>query len=144
LDTSVISAHFDPRAEERQSATKTFWRFTVPQFHCHISEITKSELEATKDDALRRKFMSLIADLPLLMMNDKIRDVAKFYLDAGIFPLRYSDDALHVATASYYEIDFLLSWNFEHLAKVKTRRLVNLVNLQQGLRQIEIVSPLEL
>ena len=144
LDTSVISAHFDSRAEERQSATRTFWRITVPQYHCRISEITKSELDATKNDALRKKFMRLIKDLPLLTLNDEIRDLARAYLDAGVFPLRYADDALHVAIASYHKIDYLISWNFEHLVKVKTRRLVNSVNLQQGLSQIEIVSPLEL
>jgi len=101
-------------------------------------------LDATKNDALRKKFMRLIKDLPLLTLNDEIRDLARAYLDAGVFPLRYADDALHVAIASYHKIDYLISWNFEHLVKVKTRRLVNSVNLQQGLSQIEIVSPLEL
>lgn len=54
------------------------------------------------------------------------------------------EDSLHVATASYFGISYLVSWNYEHLVKVKTRRLVNLVNTLEGFREIETISPLEL
>jgi hypothetical protein len=54
------------------------------------------------------------------------------------------DDARHVAIATFYEIAYLVSWNFEHLVKVKTRRMVNSINILEGFREIEIVSPQEL
>lgn len=54
------------------------------------------------------------------------------------------DDALHVAIASFNEINYLISWNFEHIVKVKTRKLVNFVNVINGYREIEIISPQEL
>jgi hypothetical protein len=46
--------------------------------------------------------------------------------------------------ASFHEISYVVSWNFEHLVKVKTRKSVNLVNVLEGYREIEIVSPQEL
>jgi len=42
------------------------------------------------------------------------------------------------------EIDYLLSWNFEHIVKVKTRRIVNMVNISAGYPDLEIITPAEL
>ena len=43
------------------------------------------------------------------------------------FSDKYFDDALHIAIASVHRIDYLLSWNFKHIVKVRTRKLVSLV-----------------
>ena len=53
-------------------------------------------------------------------------------------------DANHVAVAVVNGIQYLASWNFRHLVKIATRRLVNLVNALVGYGQIEIVAPPEL
>ncbi len=144
LDTSVPSAYYDERAKDRQDATIKFWEDVLPNYKVYISEITVKELEDTKDETLRRKFKSLIKSFKVLKANKKIRDLAYAYIERGVFPEKYLDDALHVAVASFYDISYVASWNFEHLVKVKTRKSVNLVNTLEGYREIEIVSPQEL
>ena len=144
LDTSVPSAHFDERAKERKDATIKFWKEVLPHYEVYVSEITVKELEATKDEALRKRLRKLIKGFKILKSNKKIRDLAKAYIERGVFPEKYVDDALHVAITTYYEISYLVSWNFEHLVKVKTRKWVNSVNILEGFREIEIVSPQEL
>lgn len=62
LDTSVISACYDERAKERRSATIAFWEDVIPNYKVFVSEITVSELEATKDEALKIKFRKLVAN----------------------------------------------------------------------------------
>jgi hypothetical protein len=101
-------------------------------------------LEATKAELLRRDFRRLIKGFKILKANEKIRDLTEVYVQKGIFSGRYIDDARHVAIATFYKISYLISWNFEHLVKVKTRRLVNSVNILEGFSEIEIVSPQEL
>lgn len=54
------------------------------------------------------------------------------------------DDALHVAIATVNDIRYLLSWNFKHLVKVKTRRMVSLLNTNYEYSTIEIIAPPEL
>ena len=144
LDTSVPSAYYDERAKERQDSTIKFWKDTLPNYRVYISEITVKELEDTKDETLRRKFKTLIKSFKVLKANKRIRDLANAYIQRGVFPEKYVDDALHVAVASFYDISYVVSWNFEHLVKVKTRKSVNLVNILKGYREIEIVSPQEL
>ena len=70
--------------------------------------------------------------------------MARAYIKNGIFSEKYNEDALHVAIASFCEVSYLVSWNFDHIVKVKTRRLVSAVNILEGFKEIEIVSPQEL
>jgi len=144
LDTSVPSAYYDKRAKERQEATIKFWKEVLPAYKVYISEVTVEELNNTKDETLQRKFKKLTEPFGVLKANEKIRHLARAYIDHGIFPEKYIDDALHVAIASFNQISYIVSWNFEHLVKVKTRRVVNSVNILEGFREIEIVSPQEL
>jgi predicted nucleic acid-binding protein len=144
FDTSVLSAYYDQRAKERQDATIKFWKDALPNYRVYISEVTVKELEDTKDETLRKKFKALIKSFKVLKANRKIRHLAKAYIERGVFPEKYLNDAIHVAVASFYEICYVVSWNFEHLVKVKTRKSVNLVNILEGYREIEIVSPQEL
>ena len=140
LDTSVPSAYYDKRAKERKDATIKFWKEALPHYQVYVSEITVKELDDTKDENLRKRLRRLIKGFKILKSNKKIRDLAKVYVERGIFPERYVDDALHVALTTFYEVSYLVSWNFEHLVKVKTRKWVNSVNILEGFREIEIVS----
>lgn len=144
LDTSVLSAYYDDRVKERKESTIRFWREVLPHYQVHISGITIEELEATKNELLRRNLKKLVKGFKILKSNEKIRDLARLYIEKRIFQQRYIDDSLHVAIASFHNISYLVSWNFEHLVKVKTRRLVNSVNVLEGFSEIEIVSPQEL
>ena len=101
-------------------------------------------MDDTKDENLRKRLRRLIKGFKILKSNKKIRDLARVYIERGVFSERYVDDALHVAITTFYEISYLVSWNFEHLVKVKTRKWVNSVNTLEGFTEIEIVSPQEL
>lgn len=144
LDTSVISAYHDERAKERRAATIAFWEDVMPNYKVLISEITVSEWDNTNNEKLKVKFLELITDMPVLKLDKKVRALANTYVNHGVFPEKYIDDALHVAIATCHEIPYLVSWNFEHLVKVKTRKTVSLVNLLEGYKEIEIISPQEL
>jgi predicted nucleic acid-binding protein len=113
LDTSVPSAYYDERAKERQDSTIKFWKDVLPNYKVYVSEITVKELDNTKDETLKKKFRDLTKNFKVLKVNKKIRDLAGVYIEKGIFPEKYIDDALHVAIASYHEISYMISWNFE-------------------------------
>lgn len=73
-----------------------------------------------------------------------MRDLASTYVQAGVVPARYLDDALHIAVPVHGDADVLVSWNFKHMVKRNTRLLVNYLNAQHGLRSIEILTLPEL
>jgi hypothetical protein len=78
-----------------------------------------------------------------LMVTDEAKGLADRYVRAGLIPARYLPDALHLATAVVHDFDVVVSWNFEHMVKLKTRLGVNGLNKMLGYRELEIVSPQE-
>lgn len=81
---------------------------------------------------------------PLLLSIDlEAEELAGRYIKEGIIPERYRGDALHIAVAVINGIEAVVSWNFEHIVKLKTRIMVNGINRLLGYREIEICSPEE-
>jgi hypothetical protein len=50
---------------------------------------------------------------------------------------------LHVALATVYRADVLVSWNFQHIVRFDRIRGFNAVNLREGYGILDIRSPLE-
>jgi predicted nucleic acid-binding protein len=142
LDTSVISALFDTRTPERMFQTETAWR-QVTKYSVYLSEIVIEELEKNPEP-LRSKMLDAIKGFIVLPVTETAQALADIYVKQGIFPEKYYDDALHVAIASANHIGIILSWNFTHLVKLKTRRMVVLINTMEDFLPVEIISPPEL
>jgi hypothetical protein len=120
------------------SAWDTFGNFDV-----FLSEPVIAELKRTPSE-LKTEMMKAVRAFTVLSLTDEIHELAAEYIVRGIFPQKYYDDALHVAVASVNRIGVLLSWNFTHLVKIKTRRMVALVNTMKDYPAVEIISPPEL
>ncbi|MDR2088872.1 MAG: PIN domain-containing protein [Clostridiales Family XIII bacterium] len=142
LDTSVISALFDERTPERMAQTSVAWN-TLAILTYFFSELVIAELERTPPN-IRKKLIGATFGFSVLPLTEEARGLAAEYVTQGIFPQKYYDDALHVAMASVNRIGVLLSWNFTHLVKIKTRHMVALVNAMKDYPAVEIISPPEL
>jgi predicted nucleic acid-binding protein len=145
LETSIFNFAFSEQNPDYRQATLTLLD-SVKQavYEAYISEAVVREItEAPKEKVA--KMMKLISDLEpeSLDINTDIEELAEGYIKAGLIPARYIDDALHIAIASFYELDVVLSWNFEHMVKLKTKKGVVAVNALTGYKPIEILSPLE-
>ncbi len=54
-------------------------------------------------------------------------------------------DAFHIAICVIKGIDYLVSWNYKHLANINKENKIRLVNLEYGYRiDLRIITPLEL
>jgi len=143
LDTSVISALFDARNPERKSLTEAFFT-EIENFEPHISEITVAEIERTPDPELQNKMKEMVSQFSLLTVTDDVEWLAKEYVRYDAVPESYPEDTYHIAIAVINEMDYLLSWNFRHIVRRKTKDIIRMVNTLNGLSQIEIMAPGEL
>ena len=142
LDTSVISALYDERTPERMLMTQNAWE-QIKSCDVYISDTVVEELQMAKSTLLD-KFENIVKDFNILEKTDEAQELASFYVVQKIFPIKYFDDALHVAICSVNGIGLLLSWNFKHLVKVKTRKMVSAVNIIKDYAPVEIIAPPEL
>jgi len=143
LDTSVISSYFDEKCPERMALTREAWGI-IMSYDVYVSTVNKREIDGNPSEGLKQKMTKLIDRFNVLELNEEAVRLANSYVKNGIFPEKFRDDALHVAVATAYDMEYLLSWNFRHIIKLKTKRMVNLVNLSSGYRQLEIITPPEL
>lgn len=143
LDTSVISALFDNRNPERQDLTQNFIK-EVAYYECFISEIVLAEINDIKHESLKMTLRNAVINYDVLEINEENRNLANKYIENNAIPTKYSEDALHLAIATQNKIDYFLSWNFRHIVKIKTRKIINNVNLSLGYPKLKILTPAEL
>jgi hypothetical protein len=122
--------------------TKQFWE-KINEYNVFISELVIDEIKGAPQP-LQIQMMDTIKEFTVLSITDNSEKLANNYIEHGIFPEKYSDDALHTALATTNQIGILLSWNFTHLVKLKTRRMVALINTMYNYNPLEIITPPEL
>jgi predicted nucleic acid-binding protein len=144
LDSSVPSAYFDTRVPWRMEYTQQWWHEELPKYTMFISTIVIVEIQRTKDENRRDDLLRLVLDFPQLELSNEIEDIARGYVNHKIIPPSAFADAIHIAIASFYKIDFLVTWNCEHLAEAHRRRKIRLFNTIAGLYVPEIGTPMEL
>ena len=103
------------------------------------------EIKETKDLAKRQELLGLIQKFKKLLSDtEEVKELTQRYLMEGIFTVTQIDDAIHVAIATTNYLNILVSWNRQHLVRIKSKIKVNSVNLSMGYYPLEIVTPEEL
>jgi predicted nucleic acid-binding protein len=143
LDTSVISALFDERNPERKSLTEAFFG-ECEKFRLYISSITIAEIEKTPDNDIKNLMKGKTTKFSVLEVSNDVEELTRGIIDKGAVNELYLEDAYHIAIAIINEMDILLSWNFRHIVRKKTRDIVKMICTLNNLRQIEIITPAEL
>ncbi len=83
------------------------------------------------------------SEIKVLEEIEECIELANTYLNYEIIPVKYRNDARHIAIGVCYECDFIVSWNYRHMVNITVKRLINSTNLRMGYKSIEIVSPEE-
>jgi hypothetical protein len=76
-------------------------------------------------------------------LNESILEVARLLIAPGAIPAK-AGHAIHIAAAAVEECDFLLTWNFRHIANVRIRREVERILANRGFTKTTICTPEEL
>ena len=122
--------------------TKQFWEH-ISDYNVYISELVIDEIKGAPHP-IQDKMLEIVSNFTSLPTTDEVQNLANVYIKKEIFPEKYLDDALHTALTSTNQIGILLSWNFAHLVKIRTRRMVSLINTIHNYNPVEIISPPEL
>jgi predicted nucleic acid-binding protein len=140
LETSVVGAYLDNGEPFRRDLTIRWWEHEMSEYRAFISPLVMRELERVPEPH-RTAYLKLIAPLTQLELTDEATILAEGYISRGIFHRKYIADALHVAVASVHKIDYLVTWNFGHLANVRRQARIRLFNTAAGFFVPMIVTP---
>jgi predicted nucleic acid-binding protein len=140
LDTSVISAYFDFYKPLRQNITQKWFQNNGCEFDLHISLLVLEEIGNNTDRKLMSDMLNLLNmfSAKVLELNGEIYRLAELYRKK-VLPKEISD-TLHIAAASYYSLDAVVSWNFRHIVNLKTMKAICEINSEQGYNPVQILT----
>lgn len=144
LDTTIFSMlHFrgnDIQCIYRQLKTKEWWDFESPHFRLLTSKIT--ELELTNGVyRYQEAACAEVKRIEYLPATTTVQHCADTYSSQGIVPLAKENDASQLAFATIYEVDYLLSWNYAHMANPEVQRKMEMLNRKHQWHSALLVTP---
>lgn len=145
FDTTIISYLFDKRENIKNfiDITKEWWNTQSKRYKIYISNETLGELYRGNYN-LKDKTLEFAEKIEVLPRKDEIIEIAQIYINNFVMPKNLQGDAIHLAYSSYYKIDFLLTWNCNHLANANKEDHIRRINAKLNLFIPNIVTPLQL
>ena len=78
-----------------------------------------------------------------MRLSKQADELAQIYCDKKIVPSDFKGDALHIAIATLWKADALVSYNFQHIVSLEIMVAVNEVNKALNLNEIFLCQPQE-
>ena len=126
----------------RQKITYDWWQTQRQKYKLFVSELVLAEASRGDENAKRLR-LDIATEFPVLKINDECIELAKLFFLKASLPEKARDDALHIAIATHYKMDFLLTWNCRHLANAHFIRKLQKISFEEGLVIPTICTPQE-
>ncbi|MDR1290398.1 MAG: hypothetical protein LBK06_04270 [Planctomycetaceae bacterium] len=140
LDTSVISMLDE---SSLGILTRRFFDvITHGDYELVTSDIVETEIEAS-EEAKRDAILHFLRELNVTTLSYKVEsyNLAWKYVEDGVLTSNHIVDLSHVAHATVYECNVLVSWNRRHIAKESKIQKINACNFKYGYLPIIICTP---
>ena len=142
LTTSVFGGAFDKEFEE--VTLQLFERVKLGKVICVFSDLTETELLDAPEN-VKEHFKNLQKEnVERVLVTDEILTLSSKYVAEKVVGQTSFDDCIHIATATIYKVDILVSWNFKHIVNVYRIRGYNSINIRSNYQSLEIRSPKEI
>ena len=143
LESTMFNYYFD---EDRDAhiATVRLFNSIAEKYDAYTSVYVIAELQKASPEKYS-KMVALIEqfNIQVFALDREAEQLADVYVEQGIIPLRYRLDGIHIAVAAVHDLDIIVSMNFEHIVKLKTKIMTEHVNALKGYRAVAICTPQE-
>jgi hypothetical protein len=148
VETTVVGSiagrlHPNPLIAARQEASRKWWSNARSQFQLFVSQLVVDECLAGDPDAAQERVDEL-TEIPRLQITDAAKHVADALMDRKAIPASEPRDALHIGIAAAHGVQYLVTWNFKHIANATLRDRINEVCRDVGYEPPIICTPEEI
>lgn len=147
LETSIVSyltalPSRDLVRAAHQQVTHDWWAVRG-QFELYVSQFVVDEASAGDKGAAAKRLAALRA-ATLLNTTPGAVSLANELVRVGDLPRSAIVDAFHIAIAAVHGMDYLLSWNYKHIANAAMRSRIEATCRSHGVEPPTICTPIEL
>lgn len=147
IETTIPSYYFETRRSPTvvawRTQTRHWWDRCSADYHLFTSRFVLAELTLAPESKARRA-IQLLQPARVLDETPDLDDIVAFYVAHKLMPAEAGGDAVHLALASLYKIDYLLTWNCRHLANANKTQHLRVLNARLGLHVPIVTTPLTL
>lgn len=105
--------------------------------------MVEQEISSGDAEAVAKRQQALVGCSFLDITPEAVK-LAERLIEQNAIPRQAAEDALHIAVATVSGMDYLLTWNFKHIANASMRVNMELVCRLNGYEPPVICSPMEL
>jgi hypothetical protein len=148
VETSVISyltsrPNRDLVIAGNQQVTQEWWQTRRAGYDLYVSQLVIQEASFGDAVAAANRLQALHG-IPLLQLTEEGKQLAEQLIRKGAIPKKVVEDALHIAIATSHGMEYLLTWNFKHIANAVMRSKIEAVCRSEGYEPPTICTPQEL
>ena len=148
IETSIISyltarPSRDLITVARQELTWQWWENQRRDYDLYVSEFVVQEVGDGDPHAAERR-LEILRGVPEIAVSEDAMTLARALLADGPLPEKAAVDAFHIAVAVTGGVDYLLTWNFKHLANAVLRIRIEELCRSRGYEPSVICTPEEL
>ena len=145
LETTMFNYYIDVEHDGHADTVRLFEAIGRNEYEGYTSEYVTLELRKAEEPK-RSIMLSLIDKYGIILLDfeEEALRLANLYVDNKIIPQRFLLDGAHIGIATYHNLNYILSFNYQHINKLKTKEMTALVNLREGYKGIIICTPMEI
>ena len=144
METTVFNRYYDENREYIDETKELFENIKNKGLDAYTSTYVIEELDKAAEPK-RGMMLNLIPEygISVLEIDQRAIDLADVYIEMGIIPMKFRMDGIHIAMASINEMDCIISLNFHHINKLKTKMATEIINRMNGYCNAFICTPME-
>lgn len=127
----------------RHATTRQWWDEGCSGFQLFTSQEVFDEV-GRGEPAMAADRLALIREVAILDVTEEAGALARRLLASQIIPAKAASDEVHIAVASVQAMDFLVTWNFKHIANPYIRARLRKAVAAFGAELPVICTPEEL
>jgi predicted nucleic acid-binding protein len=127
----------------RQASTRAWWDGGRSNFDLFTSQEVIQEARLG-DAHMATQRLDFLSHIPKLELTEDVGKLAQKLIQFALVPEKAASDAVHIAVASVHGLNYIVTWNFKHIANPYTRDRLCAVVAEAGFRLPVMCSPDEL
>ena len=145
LETTMFNYYFDLDRDAHADTVTLFEEIRAGKYEAYTSEYVIDELEETKEESKRSNMLALIVEFDIAVLNysDEAEELADIYINEGVMPTSKRLDSLHISVSTVNNLEYIFSFNFQHINRIKTKTMTGLINVREGYKPVTIAVPAE-
>ena len=144
IETTVFNRFLENNREYNIETKRFFEKISKNEIEAYSSTYVIEEIDKAPEPK-RTEMLNLFQSykINVLEIDQRAYDLSETYIEMGIIPLKFRIDGIHIAMAAIHNMDCIVSLNFHHINKLKTKMATEIVHRMKEYNNPFICTPME-